>query len=52
MDAPRQKLMKDNATVVATTTLAWVVVGLLTSDAIEGTNSHAPVYVGHVSILR
>jgi hypothetical protein len=31
MDAPRQKLMKDRATVVATTTLAVVVVGLLTS---------------------
>lgn len=31
MDAPRQKLMKDNATVVATTTLAVVVEGLLTS---------------------
>jgi hypothetical protein len=38
--------------VVATTTLAVVVVGLLTSDAIGGTNSHAPVYLGHVSILR
>jgi hypothetical protein len=35
MDAPRQKLMKDNATVVATTTLAVLVVGLLTSDAIS-----------------
>src|SRR5271154_7220762 len=52
MDAPRQKLMNDNATVVATTTLAVVVVGLLTSDAISGTNSPAPVYLGHVSILR
>jgi poly(A) polymerase len=31
MEAPRQKLMKDRATVVATTTLAVVVVGLLTS---------------------
>ena len=31
MEAPRQKLMKDRATVVATTTLAVVVMGLLTS---------------------
>ena len=39
MDAPRQKLMKDRATVVATTTLAVVVVGLLTSVDIYQTNS-------------
>jgi len=31
MEAPRQKLMKDRATVVATTTFADVVEGFLTS---------------------
>ena len=39
MDAPRQKLMKDRATVVATTTFAVVVVGLLTSVDIYQANS-------------
>src|SRR5579863_7148281 len=46
MDAPRQKLMKDNATVVATTTLAVLVVGLLTSDAISGTSSDTASLLG------
>jgi hypothetical protein len=46
MDAPRQKLMKDNATVVATTTLAVVVVGLLTSDAIDGISTHTANLLG------
>ena len=42
MEAPRQKLMKDRATVVATTTLAEVVVGLLTSIAIYWEISQVP----------
>jgi hypothetical protein len=40
MEAPRQKLMKDNATVVATTTLAEVVAVRLTSKAIGEHESH------------
>src|SRR6266849_327447 len=35
MDAPRQKLMNESATVVATTTLAVVEEGLVTSDDID-----------------
>ena len=35
MEAPRQKLMNESATVVATTTLAVVEEGLVTSDDID-----------------
>src|SRR5258708_25885481 len=45
MDAPRQKLMKERATVVATTTLAVVVVGLLTSSDIYWDISQALFYL-------
>src|SRR5258708_30801881 len=45
MEAPRQKLMKERATVVATTTLAVVVVGLLTSSAIYWDISQALFYL-------
>jgi tRNA nucleotidyltransferase/poly(A) polymerase len=40
MEAPRQKLMKDRATVVATTTFAVVVEDRLTSEDIVGRRTH------------
>lgn len=48
MEAPRQKLMKDNATVVATTTFAVVVAGLLASDAIGWAGSRAGFHLSHL----
>jgi len=51
MAAPRQKLMKERATVVATTTFAVVEPGLLMSGDIRGARRHAPFYVNHVFYL-
>jgi hypothetical protein len=51
MEAPRQKLMNESATVVATTTLAVVEEGLVTSDDIDSRRT-ALFYAVRAGIAR